>query len=287
MTDPATTSLGAAALAVIRRAGPLVGATLLLTVIYYWLGPHRDASFFVPPMIFAGLWLLVLGRHERADRAAMVRLREPWTEGRWTAVCGTAVPLDDAPGDVLAVRFEVYDTQARGSRSGGGDRLLRCRYDGFYLVPFGVDTGEGAVPVRGFPDLIATDDRPIANDILVAAKAAATPTPRWLPKSVARELVLSGVADRVQISLKYGNDPETARGKLVSRVLRPGDEVCIFGVWRGGTLCASPARPRGLPVYFGPPDEVARDLGLTSKILAWLGGILLAGAAALATWTLV
>ena len=278
-------NLRAAIVAVASRNAPLIGGTVALSVLYYALVPG-DGNFLVPILIFSGLWLVLFGLNDRHDHRASERLVQPPSNGQWTAVCGTAQPLQDAPGDILACWFQVFDKVSMSKGGGGsGSERIQCRYDGYYLVPTGIRSAQGTVRLAGFPDLVHLDKVSLDTDMIARAKAAAYPVPSYLPKSVARELVLSKIRGSAETSLKYGTAPEAGRGSIKSWVLRPGDDVCVFGTWRDGELHPHRSRPRGLPVYSGNQDSVRERLVGDSRAFLWVGGVVLAAAACLAAWS--
>ena len=285
---PNSPGLGAAVSAVVSANLRLIAATALICGLYYAAVPSGGFSIFVPVLVFAGLWLVLFGLNDKADHAAIERADRTPSNGQWTAVCGTATALDDAPGDILACRFQVFDRQDGLGRGGGSDsRDLKCRYDGFYLVPTGIETTESTVKLAGFPDLVHIEKTPLENDLLIRAKEAAFSCPSYLPISVARQMVLKGVMDRVETSLSYGDEPQSSRGETRAWLLRPGDQVCVFGGWKDGALQPAGNRPRGLPVYAGTAEEVRERLKDDSGSFLWVGGVVLAAAAALAAWSIL
>lgn len=285
---PANLALVAAIRVIAARNAVLIGATLLISLIFLWLNPVGAPVWIVPILVFAGLWLVMFGLKDRADYRAMQRNGPP-QPGQWTAVCGTARALERAEGDILACRFQVFDEESGMRREIGGTRSKSstCRYDGFYLVPTGIETENGTIPLAGFPDLIHLEKAPQPNDLLVRAKAAAYDCPRWLPMPLAREIILSGIRDRVETSLHYGKEEEASQGTTKTWILRPGDRVCIFGRWNDGALTSSKNRPRGLPVYRGTAEAVRAKLSGDSSAFLILGAIFLAIALGLAIWSLL
>lgn len=282
---------------VLGRAAPLVLATLLISTAYFLLVPDGQGSFFVPVLVFVGVGLLLWGRKDRADLLAVRELLagSPHRPGRWTAVAGTATELEPAPDamleGILAGRLEVFDrvrSANRGSiRPSSSGKMLERRYDGFFLRPSGIDTGTDTVRLSGFPDLVHTDKAPLPNDLIVGIKRGARLSPRYLPAALARELLLADVDGRINACLRYGQHGETSEGTSKSWLLRPGQRVCVFGIWRDGALCRARHRPRGLPVYNGTAEEVRERLAGDSAAFFIIGGIVLAAAMTLALWTMI
>ncbi|MCP5073511.1 MAG: hypothetical protein GY947_09480 [Rhodobacteraceae bacterium] len=278
-------SVGAAYFSVIRRALPLAVGTLVLSLIYFWLGPYRGPTFFFPLLIFAGLGLIWLSRAHKNDHRAMMRLGEPPVEGQWTAVAGVLVPTEGKE-ETLAVRFKVFYPDRKETGSRHREPRLYCRYDGFFRVPMGVETGSGVVPLRGFPDIENTPKSPMSSDQLENAQAAAVLCPPKLIRPVALEQVRAGVTDRVEIILKHGDRPHETKERTESWTLKAGDEVCVFGLWKGGKLCRAENRFSGLPVHIGTADHVRKDMGDLGKGFVWFAAVVFGLAAILAVYSL-
>ena len=256
---------------------------MVLTLVFWLLGPAGAAWWAVPVLLFAGLWLVLQGLNERADLKAVSNENRP-RDGQWVAVAGRAVALDETDEVILACRFEIYDK----IRAHDPPRdILRQRYDGFYLRPAGLDTDTGVVPLAGFPDMIHYEKRSLPGDMIANAKASAFQCPYWMPPYLGSEIVLSGMQDRIETSLRYREEEDASEREIKSWPLNAGDEVCIFGVWRNGALHPSRQRPRGLPVHAGTRAQVREHLGDTSKFVLGLGVILLTIALVLAVWSLV
>ncbi len=275
-------TVAAAMLAVAARNVLLLGGTLFISLVYFWLEPAGSATWIVPIAVFAGLWLVLFGLNDRADHRAILETGHP-RPGQWAAVCGTARALEKVSGDILACRFQVFDEQ-RGIQD-KQSKNLSCRFDGFFLTPTVIETENGNVALGGFPDLIHLDKTPLSNELLVRAKAAAEVCPPWVPKSLARELALAGIADSAETSLRYGVAEEASAGTTKSWVLRPGDQVCVFGLWKDGTLVRSRNRPRGLPVYVGSRETVRERLEGDSNAFLIMGAVFLLAAAGVAGWS--
>lgn len=154
-------------------------------------------------------------------------------------------------------------------------------------MPTGIKTQNGTVRLIGFPNLGFTDEISLPNDFLTRAKDAAYDSPRWLPKTLAREITLAGIYDRVETSLHYNSADKADKTVTKSWVLRDGDEVCIFGYWKDGTLTTAKNRPNGMPVYKGSVEEVREQLsGLGSAFLG-IGAFFLSIALGTAIWSLI
>ena len=276
---PPLPTLEAAIRTLVRRNLPWLGTTIVVTLVYWQLDPAGEAWWAVPVLLFAGLWLVLQGLNERADLRAVSSQGGP-RDGQWVAVSGKAVALEEPDGEILACRFEIYDKEPERD-------ILKQRYDGFYLRPAGLETDSGVVPLAGFPDMIHYEKRALPGDMIASAKASAFQCPYWMPPYLASEIVLSGMQDRIETSLRYRDGEDGDEREIKSWMLNAGDQVCVFGIWRGGALHPSPQRPRGLPVYAGTPAEVREHLGDTTKFVLGLGVILLTAAFGLAVWSLV
>lgn len=285
---PPNLALVAAIRVIVARNVVLIGLTLLISLVFLWLGPDGILVLIVPILVFAGLWLVMFGLKDRADYQAVQKTGPP-QPGQWTAVCGTVRALEKTEDDILACRFQLFDEERGIRNETGGTRSknFRCRYDGFFLVPMGIETKNGTIPLAGFPDLIHLDKTPLPNGLLVRAKAAAYDCPKWLPMPLAREIILSGIGDRAQTCLHYGKEGEASQGTIRSWMLRPGDQVCIFGRWNDGALTSSKDRPRGLPVYQGDAETVRAKLSGDSSAFLILGTVFLVIALGLAIWSLL
>ena len=286
MTTPeviAIPSLESAIRTIVAQNILWLGSTLLISVVFLWLGPTGVAVWLVPVLVFAGIWLVIQSRHERADYQA-IRTDGPPQSGQWVAVSGRAQPLEQSDSDILAYWFTVNGLVASSDGKGG---VLKTCYDGFYLQPTGIQTESGMVPLAGFPDLSQYHERSMPDDMVENAKEAATKCPYWMPSYLGCQITLSGVRDRVEASLSYEDSSRASRFETKSSILSTGDEVCVFGHWRNGALCPSDQRPKGLPVYAGTAAQVREHLSDTSKFVLSLGVILLVIASAIAVWSLI
>ena len=243
-----------------------------------------------PILVAAGLWLVLQGLRDRADHLAVSRAVQltPPKQGQWSAIAGKAVALGrdaDAPENVLAYRYQIFDVASGKSRSGGMEsKNLIPRYDGYFLAPTGIKSTFGTVQLFGFPDLIHTDERGLANDVLFRSKEKARLNPQYLPKFAARMLVSTRIGDRFDATIKYTDQESSSEGKSKFWQLRPDDEVCVFGVWKNAGLFPSVGRPRGLPVYAGTPEDVQKELGDTSKGFLVFGASVIVLTATWAVW---
>jgi hypothetical protein len=269
-------------------------AALASAVAVFWLVELRAgdpfdalvAAFAVFVLVLGGLWLTREGLHEMLDHRAMSAIgRGRPAEGDWVAVAGTAVPLGDETRAVLsdrpalACRYELLE-RAPFTRASGGTRstMLKLRYEGWRVAPVGIKTATGTVRLRALPDLVnleRTDFGAAREGVLGSAEARS-----WFPPRYAARASLASLdRDRFDIDWRYGAiDPQ---GEIIRRewVLAPGEEVVVFGRWAGGSLAASPFRPRGLPVHAGSPGEVARRLGGGTKVFLALAAAAFLGAA--------
>lgn len=277
---PPRPTLDAAIRMLVMRNLLWLGTTIVVAIIFWWLNPVGEAWWAVPVLLFAGLWLVLQGFDERVDLRAISNEGSP-QEGQWVALCGKAVAMEETDSEILAYRFEIYDKILRDGRT-----ILRQRYDGFFLRPTGLETDNRVVPLAGFPDLVHYHEGSLPSDIISNAKSAAYQCPNWMPSYLACEIILSGVRNRIQTSLRYREEAEASEREIKSRVLNAGDPICVFGIWRNGELHPSKQRPRGLPVYAGTAAQVREHLGDTSKFVLGLGAILLVIALAWAIWSL-
>ncbi len=287
---PTWTGVSRAYFAYVARNLPLIITIIVVTVIFYQFDPIGGPAFFAPIVFAAGLWLVLFGFKDKADhRAMLAHFQGTPKDGQWAVACGKAVALEPGDDDTLAVRFQVIDEIVGQSSSGSGTRSkqLKVTYDGFYLVPTGIKTESDTVRLAGFPDLLHTDKRPMSNDMIVAAKAAAIQARLIVPKPVIRDLAMEGARERIEISIHYGFEPESTEGSITSWMLREGEDVCVFGRWKDGALTPDRRRPRGLPVYTGTEAEVCERLGGDSQSFLIVGVVVIAIAAGLAVWSLL
>lgn len=272
--------------------GPIVALLLAIFSLSWLLDAHLGAvAVFLPISIAAGLWLIAQGLKDRADHHAIERHigREEPGPGDWVAICGKTIALQpdaEAPfDDVLAFRYQVFDEETRPRTQGSPrSRRLICSYDGFYLVPTGIETTRGSVRLCGFPDLSHLDKRSLPAGVHDRAHARAQKNPRILPRFLARSLFLASIVDRFEGYIRYGEGPEGVAGKCQSWLLRPMDEVCVFGRWQNDGLWPGPNRPRGLPVYSGTARDVRERLKDDSKAFFIIGGVAIGGALIWAAW---
>ncbi|MCP5313173.1 MAG: hypothetical protein H6955_06440 [Chromatiaceae bacterium] len=279
--------------AAIAHYGPFVVLVLAIVGLSWVLDNYLGTvAFFLPLLIAAGLWLIKQGLRDKADHDAIERSLgvESPEPGQWTAVCGRARALQpdaETPfSDVLAFRYQVFDEE-RGARTAGErtSKHMTCRYDGFFLVPTGIETPAGTIRLSGFPDLIHLERRSLPAGVHERAHASAQLSPRLLPKFLARSLFLAHVRDRIEGYIRYGDEPESSEGTCKSWLLRPDEQVCVFGVWRDGALYPGSGRSRGLPVYAGTADEVRQRLKGDSSAFFVIGAIIIAGGLTWALWS--
>ena len=271
------------------------GPFFLVVAIYFALGPEGNAVVLVvPALLLGGLSLLNHSYDQHRNAAAVRRLLAgiPPRNGQWTAVYGTARALEpqSAAGNrgILAFDHRAYDTERTFGQVGGRNRdLTIVLFVARYLAPTGIKTDQGMVRLMAFPDMFEMELSDLPADIAQSVESSAAWAPRFPPRSVLIEGLLGRRTDRLAAYLRYEEKFKPGMGERKSRVLRDGDRVCVFGVWRNGELGRSLRLPRGLPVFAEPPDELCEELGDVSKGLVILAGSLLAAALALAIWLLV
>lgn len=277
------------------RTGIYWVAGIVITLVYWSLGPVGNGWWIVPALLVVGLWMLRRGLNNRADHAAVARLVRGAApvNGRWSAVGGTVVAQEAGDTEeIRAYRFQVFDRYgAKERRAESGSRRV-LRIDGFHLIPTGIDTGTSVAPLHGFPDMTHNADKtPFDPDILQRARAAARQSPRWIPPPLARELVISGPMTSVQDCIAYPDKPENVppieRDVTETWQLRRGDIVCGVGLWKDGALYPSYRRTGGLPVYHGTPEAVEERLRGDNTGFTIFSGIALALAAGVAIWSLL
>lgn len=287
---PAKLALFTGLRAIIARNALLLETTLVISLGFLWLEPGGHAVWIVPILVFVGIWFVLVGIKERADYQALQRTGPP-KSGQWTAVWGTAQALEKIEGDILAYRLQILDVIRRRSEDFDGDNKESkknvCRYDGYYLVPTGINTQNGTVRLIGFPDLTFMDKISLPSDFLTRAKDTAYDSPTWLPKPLAREIILAAIHDRVERSLHYSSTDKADKSITSSWILRDGDEICIFGYWKDGTLTTAKNRPRGMPVYKGSVEEVREHLSGLGNAFLVIGAVFLSIALGTAIWSLM
>jgi hypothetical protein len=148
----------------------LAGAAAILNVLLFALvisagGDALGALQFAiggSLLLGAGLWLWLKGVEEAINRRAIGAMgstgRKP---GDWVAVAGRAVPLGEtmkatvSGREALACSYEVTEKQ-RGmtNKSSTGSVYIGILYEGHHLVPTGIETDSGTVPLRALPDLV-------------------------------------------------------------------------------------------------------------------------------------
>ena len=160
-----------------------------------------------------------------------------------------------------------------------------------YLTPSGIETANGTVRLMGFPDMFEMELSALPADIATEVENGAVWAPRFPPRTVLSEGLLGRPGDRLASFLRLEESFRPGEGERKSRVLRDGDVVCVFGVWRNGALYRGLRLTKGLPVFLQPPEELGKELGKelgdVGKGLIMLAGILLATAFALAAWFIV
>jgi hypothetical protein len=324
-------------LSVLRRLGLVAVLLATIPIGFLAFGMSEDSlgswATLLGLAVTAGLalggWLMFWGQGYATDRRAMKAATPPSPqEGRWTAVCGIARPVEaafDEPvlgGEALACHYEVSEMQysKRSTGSGGSHRKPVLRYEGFHLVPTLIETGAGPVTLRGFPDLREVEPstpeagtpftlqdsvQPVRSTVLrsilamfrsrsrideatvdrllgihTGPVARARPALAVEPRFLWRVRVLAGPMLGTAVDRMYGGLASPGDAIRRSRVLRPGDEVCVLGRWRNGELWPSLNRPNGLPVYPGSLvqalEEVDSDAEALTIVGRWIAGFALA-----------
>ena len=148
MPERDTIGLKQAVQSILARTGLYWVAVIVVTLAYWQIATEGRFNWFVPLLFAGGLWLWLFGRADRADFQAIDRLKRGVAprEGQWSAVHGIATHADAADkeaSDILACRFQSFDRLPARGQSRPGYAL---RYDGFYMIPFGLDTGAALVP---------------------------------------------------------------------------------------------------------------------------------------------
>lgn len=264
----------------------LLGVVLFFVIVFWQLDDYFGTfSFFLPLLAGGGLWLIGQGLKIKTDHRAFTALQQQQhpEPGAWTAVCGKAIALEpeaDTPFEnVLAYRYQAFDKRDMMSGTMGNARTtkknLTLRYDGYYLVPTGIETKSGVIKLSGFPDLTNLEERSLPSGVHTRAEENAQSVPYYMPPFVARALTLASTRDRIDTHIRYGEEQEASAGEVKSWVLRPNAPVCVFGIWNHGELLPSSSRPDGLPVYQGVEKEVLENLKDTGSGLFAIGGFLL------------
>lgn len=275
---------------------PLLAATapVGVAVVYWWARSQgNDAleslllALGVLALIGAAAWLAREGLWEALDHRALNAMgtgsREP---GDWVAVAGRAVALEEeikatlSQRPALACSYKVFERFVHGARSPSESRslALQLRYEGCHLAPTGIETAAGVVPLHGMPDLVNLEKSGVGTPGPELEEKAER-RGRYPPRYAARAALAAMVTDRLDVDWQY-RPVEDLHSLLIREwVLPPGEQVCVFGRWDGRALVPSPLRPRGLPVYAGPPEAVGPRLGGGAKVFFVLAAIPLVAAA--------
>jgi hypothetical protein len=142
-------------------------------------------------------------------------------------------------------------------------------YEGHHLVPTGIETESGTVPLRALPDLVNLEKSGFGK-----GEAQIDGTAKRHDKSERRAALAQLAAeshDRFDVDWKYGDAADDSAIVRKEWVLSPGEPVCVLGRWDGHALTPSPLRPRGVPVYAGTAEQVRARLGGGSKVFFVLG----------------
>ncbi|MBZ0112836.1 MAG: hypothetical protein K8J08_10275 [Thermoanaerobaculia bacterium] len=254
-------------------------------VLLFWLAIHLGSDAVealpfgigTPLLLGVAFWLWMRGAEEAVDHRAMRSVGATrHREGDWVAVAGRAVPLGEtmratlSDREALACSYQVFEEQ-RGRRYEDGRRstYLGRLYEGYHLVPMGIENEYGTVPLRGLPDLVDLEKSGFGHG---ESRVDETAERLDKPERAAALAQLAALTqDRIAVDWKFGDAEEGSSLVRKEWVLSPGDAVCIFGRWDGQALTPSPRRPRGLPVYAGTADQVRAQLRGGSKVFFAFG----------------
>lgn len=262
---------------------------------YFALGPRGDAFYvFVPALLLGGYALLHHSYDQTRNARALQRCiagTEP-RKGQWTAICGRLEALDPDNADwgpeILAFTHAAHRTGRTFGKVGGINRdQRRLMFIGRYQAPMGIGTSYGPIRIMAFPDLSDVEPSDLPPEIARAIEEQGIWAPRFPPRSILRERILGRRSDRLSAYLRMEEDFEPGTTETTSRVLRAGDDICIFGIWRNGTLERSPRMTDGLPVLPGTAEQAMEKIGDLGRGLLMVAGFLLAVALVLAIWSLV
>jgi hypothetical protein len=143
----------------------LIAYGLLWAGYTWWLG-----AMFDPPWLYvgAGVAAFLVGGCLGALYSAKVAYREwslvaaarhglPWSDGRWTAVCGEIHPVAEpvaAPFSGEACVLCEYDVESRGSSASSGEGHPGSDFTGFLMNPCVIRSATGEMRLLGFPNLV-------------------------------------------------------------------------------------------------------------------------------------
>jgi hypothetical protein len=229
-------------------------------------------------LLGATLFLWRKGTEDAIDARAIRRTGsgEP-RPGDWVVIAGKAVALDQtmqatlSNRKALACHYQVIEQQDNSREISGRSQHLHMVYEGHHLVPTGIETPTGIIPLRALPHLVNLEKSGVGHGEsrldAVAIRANVHRSNAALAEIAAKE------QDRIHVDWKY-KDAESHR-KIIRKewVLPPDEQVCVFGRWDGEALVPSPKRPRGLPVYPGSLEQIRSELGGSSKLFFVLGAI--------------
>ena len=263
----------------------LAGVAVVVGVLLFWLvihfgGDAVEALLFgigAPLLLGAAFWLWMRGAEEAVDHRAMRSVGATrHRDGDWVAVAGRAVPLGEtmratlSDREALACSYQVVEKQSgRGYKDGRRSTYLGRLYEGYHLVPMGIENETGTVALRGLPDLMDLEKSGVGHGESRLDETAERLDRRERAAALAH--LASLTQDRIAVDWKFGDAEEGSSLVRKEWVLSPGDAVCIFGRWDGQALTPSPLRRRGLPVYAGTADQVRARLGGGSKVFFAFG----------------
>jgi hypothetical protein len=263
----------------------LAGVAIVVGVLLFWLAIHLGSDAVealpfgigAPLLLGVAFWLWMRGAEEAIDHRAMRSVGATrHREGDWVAVAGRAVPLGEtiratlSDREALACSYQVFEEQrGRGDEDGRRSTYLGRLYEGYHLVPMGIENEYGTVPLLGLPDLVDLEKSGFGHG---ESRLDETAERLDEPERAAALAQLAALTqDRIAVDWKFGDAEEGSSPVRKEWVLSPGDAVCIFGRWDGQALIPSPRRPRGLPVYAGTADQVRARLGGGSKVFFAFG----------------
>lgn len=275
------------------RAAPYWALFLVVVIVYFRMGPDSEVVW-LPPLLLVGA---IAPLSSVISDYRLQRIIEnsdgEGVEGRLCAIHGNAAADNETDHDILACHFRVLSTEASVERTRDEARKRRyeddkpLRYEGVYQIPMSIRTKSKTIRLCGFPNLTDHMPKKIDAGILENAKAQSRPGPSGIPAFIVREMLINRESRQVEMSLKYGKDPEDRFRRVEAWTLRAGDNVWIVGKLINGELRPATSRFLGLPVYFGPKDEVLSKLKSTRGFFLGVAIFFLMVAMAVAAFTLL
>ena len=248
------------------RASPYVALFIALCWGYFWFGPDAELTLLPPVLIALGLFPLAVAVRDLRLEHIVARSDGRGVEGKICAVRGRALAEGNQDHDILACHFRILSTEpgmeatrdeAR-KRSREDNKTLR--YEGIYQVPSQIQTASGPIQLNGFPNLTDALPQKLGQDILENAKARSRSAPVGLPAFLVQEMLINRPSRQIELSLKYGKDPEPRFRRVEAWMLKTGDTIWAIGRLKNNALVPVPFLTVGLPVYFFSKDEVLSKL---------------------------